>query len=66
MWKDADYLFTIGAPRATTVHHGMRRGKYLLDVRTWHELSMESHKWVEAYPGEAEKLGLLDPTRNRR
>lgn len=63
----ADYeLFAMGANIATTIHHGKRRGKYTLDTSTWHELSLDSHQWVEAHPQEAEALGLLDPARNRR
>lgn len=59
-------LFGRGAKEATEVHHGSRRGKYLLDTNTWHELSAESHRWVESHAKEAEQLGLLDPARNTR
>ncbi len=51
---------------ATEIHHAKGRGKYLLDTSTWLAVSREGHRWIHENPSEAENLGLLDPSRNRR
>lgn len=45
--------------RASEVHHRRKRGKYLLDKRTWIPICREHHRWIHDHPNKARKLGVL-------
>ena len=51
---------------ATDIHHmaGRYGGNYL-NRDTWLPLCRNCHQWIGNHPKEAEKLGLLDPARNK-
>jgi hypothetical protein len=43
--------------KATQIHHRKGRGKYLCDPRYFMAICDPHHKWCEANPAEAKKLG---------
>lgn len=47
--------------RSVDVHHRRgRAGNLFLDVRFWSAVSREGHHWIERYPMDAKRLGLIE------
>lgn len=48
-----------GISWGTTIHHKMRRGKFLNDARYYISLCPVHHDWVESNKREARELGYI-------